>query len=358
MNEEGQNTIEKAFELLHKGKECRSNGEHWQAADSFVQARTILIELASQQSRTTEEEQKIAELYEQQANAYLHQSRQCILDAMIKEKQQEEEEEEDAAESATTKLTIPACMALSNDEAEQRIRTFTLLFSRPVESTIKDTGKSNVSVIDQQWSIEERLMELNASLPKGFKTSEERMSEINRGLNRLGLSLYDQKQPFSRFVEELPPKSEEDQVSEIMAQVHDEVALEKNLAPPDAGATNGTASAVVKAEEIEEDSTNSDDSDEDESDALEDDDDLIAIKHIRKRAIRAQVKLAELVAILDDARDTKNKSEEEKDLRDEEDKDEEEAPDPTSLLSFGKKKLKSAKRDLGKALQEWTETLL
>ena len=59
-----------------------------------------------------------------------------------------------------------------------------------------------------------------------MKTSEERMDDLNKGLNRLGLSLYPQKQPFERFMKEEMPKDEDEQVEGIMAQARDEVAIE------------------------------------------------------------------------------------------------------------------------------------
>jgi hypothetical protein len=165
-NDAADKNLAKVFELLHEGKELQSNGDLWNAANTFVQARAMLQALSNEQPKTTEEEQQIAKLYEQQAREYLHTSRQCLIEAMKLEKEKDETEEPET----------PFFSTLSNEQAETRIRTFYSLFSGGVK-IMQDTedNQPKESSIDQQWTLEERLMELNASLPSGFKTSEERM---------------------------------------------------------------------------------------------------------------------------------------------------------------------------------------
>ncbi len=60
-------TIEKVVELLQQGKQLQSKEDNWNAANKFVQAQQVLGALAGGQSRETEEEQQIADLYKQQA---------------------------------------------------------------------------------------------------------------------------------------------------------------------------------------------------------------------------------------------------------------------------------------------------
>jgi hypothetical protein len=331
-----ENTIEKAFGLLHEGKGLQSKGEHWKAADKFVQARQILDTLARQQARDTDEERQIAELYKKQAREYLNQSRQCLIEAM---KQEKESDEHDHTELHKN---------LTDEEAETRIRTFYSLYSRKMNIETRQ----DENVIDQQWSIEERLQELNASLPHGFKTSDERMNDLNRGLNRLGLSLYTQKEPFARF-QDTVPKDDDEQVADIIAQAKDEVAAEKQFGKTE---TPSNQAAVDEDNGDEEDTDDSED-EEDEGDALLDDDQL-AIKLIRRRAVRAQVKLAELVALLDEAKSTKQEGGDERELEDDDSADSIEKPNSGAYLASGKKKLKSAQKDLKKALNEWIESLL
>jgi hypothetical protein len=331
-----EDTLEKAFELLHKGKEAHSKGDCWDAADKFVQARVILKTLAEGQPKTTEEEQQIAQLYESKTKEYLHTSRQCLIDAMKQEKEQDEKED-----------ATPFFSSLTDEQAEQRIRIFYSLFSKRLENTIPDES----AAVDQQWNIEERLMELNASLPKGFKTSDERMTDINRGLNRLGLSLYDQKEPFARLQEQIP-KDEEEQVADVIAQAQDEVATERKFS------SDALPAKVPVIQDDDDDDEDDDEDDDDEEGDLELDDDQLAIKQIRKKVVKAQVKLAELIALLDEAKATKKREDEEKDLHGDDSEEEASEKGADEVLRSGNKKLKSARKDLEKALTEWTESLL
>ena len=206
----------------------------------------------------------------------------------------------------------------------------------------------------KQLSLEERLQALNASLPSGFKTTDERMDSINRGLNRLGLSLYTQKEPFARFTDEVP-KSEEEQVAEIMAQAKDEVAFEKNFGDRTSGATTQDDDD----EEEEEEESESDDDMEDMDDDLLDGEQLV-IKTIRKKVVKAQVKLAELVALLDQAKSQLQAEDDEYDgLENADDISVEstEKAEPGTHLVSAKEKLKGARKDLKKALDEWNENL-
>lgn len=343
---EGGNKLDKAFELLHQGKSLQSKGEYWNAADCLVQARIILQDLAKQHPTSTEEEQQIAKLYDEQALEYLHQSRQCLIEAM------KSETEHEAKPGSTFAMSL-----LTDEQAEIRIRTFYSLFSRPV--TIQEGPPSKKeeekNVIDQQWSIEERLLDLNKSLPSGFKTTDERMGEINRGLNKLGLSLYDQREPFSRLQEEIP-KSTEEQVDDIIAQAQDEVGFDKKFG---SGPTDGPNKV-----EDNDDSDGNDDSveSEDEDDYLFDDR-VLAVKKIRKRAIKAQVKLAELIALLDQAKGALDEEDDDKDPKDDDSDDTDslhhnvEGKGSAACLSLGKNKLRGARKDIKKALAEWQESL-
>ena len=157
-------TLEKAFQLLHEGKRSQSEGDNWGAAENFVKAREILLSLASDAPKGTEEEKKIAELYDEKAHEYFSQSRECLIEAMKREK---EVDEKDTA-------AAPLCQTsdLTDDQVEARTQTFVALFSRRMDINEEENLSS------KQWSIEERLQALNASLPSGFKTTDERMDSI------------------------------------------------------------------------------------------------------------------------------------------------------------------------------------
>ena len=333
-------TLEKAFQLLHEGKRSQSEGDNWGAAENFVKAREILLSLASDAPKGTEEEKKIAELYDEKAHEYFSQSRECLIEAMKREK---EVDEKDTA-------AAPLCQTsdLTDDRIEARTQTFVALFSRRMDINEEENLSS------KQLSIEERLQALNASLPSGFKTTDERMDSINRGLNRLGLSLYTQKEPFARFTDEVP-KSEEEQVAEIMAQAKDEVAFEKNFGDRTSGATTQDDDD----EEEEEEESESDDDMEDMDDDLLDGEQLV-IKTIRKKVVKAQVKLAELVALLDQAKSQLQAEDDEYDGLENADDisiESTEKAEPGTHLVSAKEKLKGARKDLKKALDEWNENL-
>lgn len=185
-------------------------------------------------------------------------------------------------------------------------------------------------------------MELNATIPKGFKTSDERMQDINRGLNRLGLSLYTEG-PTKPKVE--PTKSTSQQVADIIAQASDEVAMERTT-----GSTlltndqEGENSEVVLSDDS--DSINS--GDDDDSVLSDEIPKLQNVQKIRDQVAAAQAKLAELVALMDTIPSVE---EEEEAALDSQDKL---TSSPSSFdPAFGKKTLKDANDSLRKALKLW-----
>lgn len=386
-----EDSVEKAFGLLQNAKALEAKTEYWKAAELYVQAHQLLQALSDQASREAVaaaaiakesssgdddnkkllgEQQQIAHLYREKAEEYWSQSRQCLIRAMQEEKKNDEKEKDNALQTsssntATTTTTPLTCNRIDDAQAKSRNQTFTVLFSRPVEETegliatsapnvssnnAKDESSSSTNVIDQQWTIEERLQELNKSLPSGFKTDDERMQDINRGLNKLGLSLYTQKQPFARFQDEmLPPKSEEEQMEEIMAQAQDEVALAKSIGG------GGAAATIATVEDNEDDDDLFDDDDEYASEKGDEllEDDQLAIKTIRKKVVKAQIKIAELVALLDEAKLATDREHANAD-----DDSSLEGNGAATFLAPGKKKLKSAQRDLRKAMEEWKDALM
>ena len=393
-------SIEKVFDFLKEGKDYQSLEDYWNAADKFVQAQDMLIELAKglhskQQNQLSseaiereqqEEQGQIIKLYKQQALEYLFQSRQCLIEAMSKERSDDEDNDELdllGEENNGNGMGL-YCSLLTDEEAQIRTRTFAMLFSKKhttqLDSEVKNNSNNddtidippipsapgekeeggsgtNDNIQEQQMSIEERLSTLNASIPSDMKSTKERMDDVNKGLNRLGLSLYAQKEPFARFKNEILPKDEDEQVADIMAQVEDEVAVEKQL---------GSTSKVLGKESTSganddfDDLTESDDDDDidNETDLLLDDEQL-AIKIIRSKIVKAQTRLAELVAYLDEAKQAKEKElKEDEDDLDNDDNDSIEKPDCESYLISGKKKLRLAQRDLKKALEEWNDNNL
>ena len=172
------------------------------------------------------------------------------------------------------------------------------------------------------------------------------MDSINKGLNRLGFSIYPQKKPFESFQETLP-KSEEEQIDEIMAQAKDQVAFEQQF-----GNGPGTSTAKNDLDSDEEaDASSISDTDDD----LKLDDDQLALSRIRRRVVKVQTKLEKLVALLDEASAAK-KAEDKDDASS--DSDDIRKPMAEDYLASGKKELRRSRQHLKKATEEWKDSLL
>jgi hypothetical protein len=189
-----------------------------------------------------------------------------------------------------------------------------------------------MEVEQQQYSLEERLMELNKSIPHGFKTSAERIIEINQGLRRLGLTLYTEESRSEVSIQ--PPKSDHEQIAEIIAQAKDEVKFNVDAGVPE----------VLKAQNETDDDNDDDETDdkddEEEEESESDENDILRHrKAIRKQVVEAQIELANLVALLDKEPIPLDQAKAENEVD----------------LMRGKKSLADAKRYLGKALKLWDE---
>lgn len=320
-------TIDDALRMLKEGRELEKQKRLWEATEKFMQGCHQLQSLAKNQAIATEEDRQIVTLYNDKAQEYQHQSRQTLLEAMTIEVGANGKDE-DFYEN------------LTDDEAERRIRIFRSLFSKQVQTKSTENG-----LVDKQRSIEERLQELNASLPSRFKTDTERMDSINQGLNRLGLSLYTQKKPFERFQDTLP-KSEEDQIEDIIAQAKDEVEFEEKN-------TSSVATATKSTKTEENDDHDDENSYEETDEDLALDDDQLAICRIRRRVVHAATKLAELLSLLDQAHTASKDEENNVETLDDDSDDDIQKPSVEMYLSSGKKMLDRAQKDLRKARDEW-----
>jgi hypothetical protein len=317
--------LDKAFELIKKGNAFEKSGNHWGAADSYGHAMMLLQQLANSSGDDSDEEQcKIHRLYTTKSREYRKCARECLIKALVFEKEQDSQSEE-----------LPLAAMVSDAEAGRRADIFSMLYSRTVE---EDAG-------EKTSKLEERLMELNASLPSGFKTDTERLKDINRGLNRLGLSLYSSSDHQTFSVE--PPASEEAQVEQIIAQAQDEVNYTK---PEQHKPACGSSETSVDAS----------DSEDDDSVDQEDTDDESILKNkkaIRRKVVKAQAKLAEFIALVNP--NPKEVSEDDLDDtgKDEDDseKDESEENDAGFDLEYARLTLAAARNYLNRALKEWSE---
>ena len=317
--------LDKVFQLIEEGSELEKRSDFWEAADRFGRAMMLLHQLAESSPSHTKEQEKIVELYRTKSHEYRHTARESLIQALQQENEQDSKNE----------TTIVSNMSMQ--QAEARIKTFSLLFSKTIEDMEEKTS-----------SLEERLMELNASLPSGFKTSKERMADINRGLGRLGLSLYSNSNHGSS-TDIGPPQSEEDQVAQIIAQAKDEVRYNK----PATDADGKNESQVSVDTSVDVDTSDSEDSEDSVSlDDLIDEPVLKNRKAIRHKVLKAQVKLAELIALLNIEPDINLSDDaDEKVSKNDDDKDKLAAFD----LDYGKATLNAARNYLNKALKEWPE---
>lgn len=352
--------VEQTFALLKDAKQHESQSDFWQATEKFVEAHYLLEALASEETeKATEETERISKLYAAKADEYRKQSRSCLIRAMEQEKKTDEEEKDGS-------VTAYACTSLDDDQAKARNHAFSVLFSRPIGTTVgaeiaqPGAEPNDDENIENEDDLAARLRALNQSLPSEFKTTSERMSDVNKGLSKLGVSsVYTSQTNHSRFEDELP-KDEDEQIDEIIAQAKDEANAQNQQ--------EDSSNHKAKEEDDDDDFFSEDDDDDDDSeqDALLDDEEL-AIKTIQKRVIKAQVQLAELLALLDQARSKKAKDELDEDeavYKNDDDSDSDDSlrdvqqHDVAFLLLNGKRKLKSARRNMNKALDEWQDLSL
>jgi hypothetical protein len=233
---------------------------------------------------------KIRALYQRQSREYFFKSRQALVSAMTLESARDHHHHHDdppKSDSSSSSSTSHAaadrkmiCETLSDVNAMDRLTLFARLFAREfvllqllqssspnINSEKKKTNNDedgndatkNNNVQEQQSSLEERLLKLNQSLPSAFKTSEERMRDINRGLNRLGLSSLvttttntnsSSSSNKGRSFSTMPMtiKSELEQVEDIIAQARDEVALQQQqYGIPDSSINNNIGKSGIGA---------------------------------------------------------------------------------------------------------------
>lgn len=311
--------LESVFQWIREGNQHLADEDWCRAAEQFGRAHEKLNDLALRAQSTDgdvdPERPKIVSLYHQQACDYLHRSRNAFLTMLRKETDQDKD----------TTDAEPAFRSLTEEEADRRLRLFVQLYGGNLEVSIVENVPGTKPIADQESSLADRLASLNASLPQGFKTSDQRMLDIDRGLNRLGLSLYSSRDERPKIE---VPQSEEDQVASIIAQTKDEMRFQ----PPEAVSS-------IPAVEIDSSVDDSEDDEDDQSSATGESlspEDRLAIQEI---VVEAQTKLAELLAML------------------ELDLNAGEAPQPLDQPS-ARNILQSARRHLQNASRQWKEARL
>jgi hypothetical protein len=301
--------LENAFALIQQGNKYSSEQQYWEAADRYSQAQAILNRLSEvQQQPPTEAKKKrgdgkIQALYRAKAGEYRKLAREALIEAL-----QQETAAEDAASST------------DDDEAgcaQHRVRLFGRLFAGEM---VDDPE----AIAHQESSLEDRLRALTHSLPVGSKSEDERIRHLNKGLARLGLSVITNHNTTSTgasswndtvthvgrmygFHDALNPKSEAEQVDDIIAQAKDEVAITGDGAHSDIGGSTSEGMAGALLNTVDGDNE-VDDSGEDSMDdgGLVHCDDVEdanltpdVCRLMQDQLVAAQVNLSELVALFE-----------------------------------------------------------
>ncbi|GKY99785.1 hypothetical protein MPSEU_000932300 [Mayamaea pseudoterrestris] len=225
--------LETIWKLLETGNKLYERLDYWKAAECFYDAQEKLRDLHEQAkckvATDDEATTKIAQLYQKQAIEYFGKARKSVICALEKQMKQEDVEK-----------SVDGCSAPIFDADEigrSRLLLFAQLFAgKDLLNEFKATqeyGKQSDTV--SEFSLDERLAQLNQNMPRNLLTTEQRMQHLNKGLNKLGYSLYDSNNAASDKIE--LPKSEEDEVSAIIAQAKEEVALLRT--------TNNVASTMI-----------------------------------------------------------------------------------------------------------------
>ena len=287
--------LDSVWTLLERGHEKLTSQEHWEAADCFCQAQELLRGLCDQAgSETSEDSLRIAQLYRNQANEYIAKARDCVIQALqiLPDEQTE------------TELLPPLLEA--NEEGRQRLHLLARLWASPeLMQEYAATQDSSSQQFRSNVSLEQRLALLNQNLPKNLLSTEQRMQQVNKGLNRLGLSLYDHSSTQSTKVE--VPMSEQDEVDAIIAQAKQEVALLQSTeqATPSVIQPSTMASSTLLptssslSEDLDESSSKSSTlSQEEEEEVVETEMTPDQVERIRDQVASAQAELAQLLVLL------------------------------------------------------------
>ena len=360
---EAKELLEESFRLIQQGNEYAAMLDHWKAAHCFALAQAHLARLAAEHEQkshptssnsNSQEMRKIAELYHQQSVEYLKKGRKALVQALEQDTatdgpvlSTEDGIFQQQGPSTSTTSSSPSAGAvedalqllsavsttttsrllhdLSDEDAAHRRNLFSRLFAKLEEE--EDAAADTVE--EQESALAARLAQLTHALPRSVKSEQEQMRELNRGLARLGLEpVHDAtaSAPHQHHMRttgglmfgiDVAPKTECEQVAEIIAQAKDEMALnhgggggDDDAALAEAAAAGRipqlTAEALMATNRSEEDDDDIDESvaeDEDGEDSnISDDDDDVEwtpelCRDLHHRLAEAQASLSELVAL-------------------------------------------------------------
>lgn len=339
--------MEEVFKLIEEGNKLENtNKDYWSASSKFCNAMTILFELAVAMEPTSEKEEQISTLYQNQCKEYLHRARKALVAALKAEDETDRSGDED---------TDPIFITITDEVAAERSALFGTLFSKQLDSQGVAEEEEEITleqVQNKQVSLEDRLKSLNDSLPSVLKSDKERMKDIDKGLKGLGLNLTSHLDVPKPSIAELPVASPEDQMAEIISQAQDEVRTDALIGKKD-GIMDDDNVTLTDDEAEEGDIVLSDE--ESEIDLDNDIPKLRNKKAIRSYIANAQAKLAQLSALFDNEDKKANDvTEETQDVPQDEASDDGDEDILVGVdLDFARMLLLKASKNISKAKESW-----
>lgn len=355
--------LEQIFHLIQLGNDAASEPSlsYWKAAEHYIHACELLQEQlvgvvplvqAHQSSKgnqplRNENDEKFQQLYHEQINYYYQKTRSCIVKALQQQQQQEEGEQQEVQSSNVTKIntinTITSVYTnVKQDEHQyqfhilQRFYSFLYPVTVPSSTNVTATNTTNTGhdindhrshdtktkktdgdqAVEENddttttLQLEQRLRQLNATLPTHMKSDAEILRERNEQLRRIGVpvgstsiattsldhihttthvqqlleSIRTHHYQYSSVVDDpIGVDDDDDSVEAIIAQVTEEVrllqppieAIEKEIMDLKSD-IDGDLIKTILEKEKNADNGNNDDEEEEEYD--DDDDDMNEIQ--------------------------------------------------------------------------------
>lgn len=300
-------TIDTAFAHIAEGKKhATAMDTAWSAAENYAQAVQVLVQL--EPPSDSPDANNILRLYHQQATYYLQEARKQVIRALGQDVKGDEDAATDASPAGPPRSIAQLSQLLQHlpeEERSQRTRLFSQLFTGSTVGVEEGTP----DLREQEDQLAARLEQLNQSFPKSLQSEAEKVRELNRGLRRMGLATVEDGASTKPALPLSLPKSEFDQINDIIAQAKDEAELNATtmndgdlaaaaaagtLSMTPGGMDEDTNDSVVLLSDDDEVSIDSDDSD---AALLVDELTAAQCEQMYTQLVQAQIKLSELVAL-------------------------------------------------------------
>ena len=305
--------IEQIFNVIQCGNDATDMAQWWPAADHYMNAcESLLLLLSSKSTITTkprqndDDQEKLQLLYQEQINFYYQKTRSCIIQGLQQQQHEEQDESEQTPNDTTTQngnqsdhqyqfniiyrfynfhypVTIPPP---TTTQCKSATTTASQNPGNVLDTTIPPVPHQNNDDDDDTTTcqLEERLRQLNATLPSHLKSAEEIHRQRQEQLRRIGVP--EVPGPMSLLLPD-DTTTINDPVAAIIAQVTEQVRLctptndaeeeeeEEETIQDD---TRDFMEQILRDTTTSEDDPDDDDDDEDENfDDNDDDDDTTPV---------------------------------------------------------------------------------